>query len=486
MNEIQSILAVLSPNEKRQFVTFLKERNRRKSVKNLELLKLLERGNVKDMDLELYGTSSRSAYAVLVKRLKDTLVEFLANQAFLKESSEEADILKLLLASRTLFEQGVFRVGIKILEKAEKRATYVDNYAILNEIFQTKMQYAYLNPKWEITSIIKAFEANQKLHQRDIHLNMAYAIIKNEMNNPDRESLTNLIERVFKDFSLQINSDLTYKSLYQLMTLTASSAKLQNDFYAISSYMVEIFETMRSKGSVPQKYEYYYLSMLYLMAVTEFRNKKFQASQALLETIRGTLVASKKNYEQVFDEKVNVLQALNELYTGHIEVAEELLMSIKNPSLNWELALLLCLFQQQKFKETYAVFLKLNKSDDWYERKMGWTWVLKKNIIEILLLIELDKLDLVLNRLERFKRRFSKKLVAINEERVLRFIDLVKRYYEHPEQVKNGEFQTEIENSFEFIGREQEDLFVMSFFCWLRSKLENKNLYEVTLEQVEL
>ena len=52
--------------------------------------------------------------------------------------------------------------------------------------------------------------------------------------------------------------------------------------------------------------------------------------------------------------------------------------------------------------------------------------------------------------------------------------------------MKTDEFQHKVENSFEFVGREQEDLFVMSFFAWLKAKVEQQDLYEVTLDMVKL
>ncbi len=79
----------------------------------------------------------------------------------------------------------------------------------------------------------------------------------------------------------------------------------------------------------------------------------------------------------------------------------------------------MCLFQKSDFLSAYEVLKRFAHSDDWYEKKMGWIWVLKKNMIEILALIELDKLDTVLLRTERFKRRFSKQLKQMGEKRVL-------------------------------------------------------------------
>jgi len=484
MSGIIEIFEVLSPKEKKEFATYLKYRNRRKGTKNVALIKLIEAGKTKHLHKELYGTAAKSSYHMLHKRVQDSLIDFMAGKAFEKESSEEMELLKLLLASRILFEQGVVKVAIKILQKAENKAKYIDNYSLLNEIYQTKIQYAYLNPQWHLKTIIDEFEQNQALHQRAMHLNMAYATIKNEIGTLKTGAIHDLIDRVFNDFSLQINKDLTYKSLYQLMVITAKAAKLQNDYYTISPYIIDIFTTMRQKGEVPEKYRYYHLNMLYLMAVTDFRNKRFQASKQRLAEFNAVSQRHGKNYTKVFYERITVLTALNELYTGNIGDAEAILREATSISLNGDLVFLMCLFLQERFSEAYGVFKGLKRSDDWYEKKMGWTWVLKKNIIELLLLVELDRLDLFLNRYERFKRKFNRRLTDVGEQRVLVFLTMIQQFYEHPEQVATKTFEDTVQESFEWIGREQEDIFVMSFFAWLRSKMQRRDLYKVTLEIV--
>ncbi|MGB5943728.1 MAG: hypothetical protein WBG71_12670 [Leeuwenhoekiella sp.] len=68
------------------------------------------------------------------------------------------------------------------------------------------------------------------------------------------------------------------------------------------------------------------------------------------------------------------------------------------------------LFQQNNLSEAYGVIKNLNRSDLWYEQKTDFVWVVQKAIIEILLLIEIDKPDLVESRLKSFDRKFKKRL----------------------------------------------------------------------------
>ena len=76
--------------------------------------------------------------------------------------------------------------------------------------------------------------------------------------------------------------------------------------------------------------------------------------------------------------------------------------------------------------------------------------------------------------------------MAINEHRVVHFIQFVKELYEHPQLVSDTSFKKRIDSSFEFVGRQQEDIFVMSFYAWLKAKLLGVELYDVTLDLVTL
>ncbi|MGX1928274.1 hypothetical protein [Flagellimonas sp. 2504JD4-2] len=486
MNTILNILEVLSPQEKSDFTGYLKKRNRRGDVKNIKLLNLIDSGMTKDLDVLVYGKPAKRAFHALCKRLQDTLVDFVASKSFDEESSEEQEVLKLLLAGRVFFEQQLYKIAFKVLDKAERKAKIIDGYSILNEIYHTKIQYSHLNNNWKLSRLVEDYEKNKALAHQDFQLNMAYARIKTELKQNIEISISELVTKTFSEFHLRINEDLTYKSLYQLMAITATTARLQNDFYTIAPMMIEVFNVLQGKGAVPEKYTYYYLSMLYLMASTEFRNKNFAASKALILEQEAALKDSRKEYSQVFSEKLLVLKALNEVYTANAQEAIRLLSQGSKNDLNKMLVLIMCFFQQSKFTEAYDELKELNRSDDWYEKKMGWTWVVKKNIIEILLLIELDKLDIVLNRFDRFSRSFNKRLQSIGEERVLVFMKLVKAYYENPDEVASERFKERVEHSFDWQGREQEDIFVMSFYAWLKAKMEKQPLYETTLDMVTL
>ncbi|WP_179020898.1 hypothetical protein [Winogradskyella forsetii] len=56
-----------------------------------------------------------------------------------------------------------------------------------------------------------------------------------------------------------------------------------------------------------------------------------------------------------------------------------------------------------------------------------------------------------------------------------------ERYYLKPESVSTEEFKNKLEIAFEWVTIHEEDIFVISFYAWLKSKVENKDLYQTTL-----
>lgn len=484
MNTILALLQALTKEEQQEFQLFLKRKNRRGDTKNLFLLKLLESGKTENLDIALYGKPAKNAYHALCKRLQDSLIDFIASKGLAQESSEELDLLKLLLASRIFFERKQHKVAFKTLEKAEKNAQLIDVHPILNEIYHTKIQYAHLNPRWHLTEIVKAADENMHRLQQESHLNMAYASIKLQLKQEKHKTIDAIISEAFSNFHIEINETMTYKSLFQLMEVTATAAKLQSDYHTIAPFMTTIYDIIRKKGAIADKHRYYHISILNLMALSNFRNKQFDQCQRFIQEMETEMEKGRRAFYNRFVEKLCVLKALRLNYTGKAKEALEVLQLFKGTSLDIALIHLMCLFQQEQFQEAYTKLQLLNHTDDWYEKKTGWQWVLKKGLIEILLLIELDKLDLVLLKVQRFKRRFTKPLKRLGEERVLTFMELILQYYEQPTLGHSDHFKTVVERSFTWIGREKEDVFVMSFYAWLKSKMEGKNLYQTTLELV--
>ena len=485
MNQLIAINSIFSSEEKREFVSFLKKKNRRGDVKNIDLYKMIDSGRLDEPDVQLYGKPSRNSYHALCKRLQDTMIDFVAEQSFASETSEEMQIMKLLLASRIFFEHKLYKPAFKSLEKSERRALELDHYTLLSEIYQTKVQYAHLNPKEDFKSIAGQAERNQLLQQRELRLNIAYASIKQNIRSGS-ESVRSIVESAFNDFGISIDDALTYKSLYQLFQILATTGEIRTDYASILPYAKHIYSIVRKKQEQADKHLYYHIQILLLMAIVSFRNKDFRHSREFCFQMEAEMRKQNRTYYKAFSNDLVLLKALNLNYTGEANTAIQLLQEHANKLPQLQLALVMCLFQQLEYKKAWQALNKLQHSDRYYEKKVGFIWVIQRNIIEILLLIEMDELDLVLSKLKNFQRKQFPRLKDIGQNRAITFIQFVSLYYEDPEQVTSEAFKEKVENSFEWKGSEQEDIFVMSFYAWLKAKMEDRDIYEVTLDLVRM
>lgn len=486
MNTLFQISQILSEENKSEFTGFLRKKNRRGDTKNIELFQLITTGNTKNLDVILYGKPAKNAYHALSKRLHDSLIDFVATKSFQGETSEELDILKLLLASRIFLENKQYKLGYKTLSKAEKKALHLDLYSILTEIYHTKIQYAHTNPDLTIKELIAVSQQNLTLFEREQQLNMAYATIKSKLKSDKPQSINEVIRNAFSDFEIELNQNLSYKSLFQLMSIAFSAAQIQSDFHQIESFMESVYEIVSRKTSPEEKHLYYLIEITLLMANTHFRNRNFNRSMEFSKQMEVHMQKNNRAYFNRFHEKLILIKALNLNYTGQYKQAITHLNSYKSESLDIALSKAMCLFQQNHFQDAYQILKNLTHSDRWYEKKIGWIWVLKKNIIEILLLMELNRLDLVLARLKSFERRFFKRLVQENEVRVIQFIKLIAFAYEQPKEIETSSFRERVQMSFTWKEASQEDVFVMSFYAWLKSKMEKEELYATTLQLVQM
>ncbi|WP_298474670.1 hypothetical protein [uncultured Maribacter sp.] len=485
MNTIIVIITSLSAERRHDFSLWLKNRNRRGDTKNHLLFNYLLKGEVDDLDVKIYGKPAKNAFHALCKRLQDNLLDFLATKSFESETSEELEVLKLIVVSRIFLEQKEYNVGYKTLAKAEKLAGFMDHYSLLNEVYHTKIQYAHCNPSLSLEEVFRASILNMESFQKDFKLNMAYAEIKEKMLTTDSlPVLDSIVEEAFKKFDVSISASLSYKSLYQLMNITSITAKLQRNYYRVTPFIEEAYTLVNAKKTLAYKHLYYHIGILQVMAMVNFRNKNFENSMFFVEKMEEQMKSNNRAYYRRFLGDLNTLKGLNYNYTGKHDKALEVLEKDTSGSLDIQLIKMMCLFQQKRYREAYQIIKKLHHSDVWYEKKVGWIWVLKKSILEILLLIELDQLDLVLLRIKSFRIKFKKKLYQIEENRVLTFLQLALAYYEDPKQVLLDSFKQKVEASFNWKANEKEDIYVMSFYAWLKSKMENKGLYETTLQLV--
>lgn len=139
-------------------------------------------------------------------------------------------------------------------------------------------------------------------------------------------------------------------------------------------------------------------------------------------------------------------------------------------------------FTQGAFGKANRVLMSIKRSDKWCEVKMGREWVLKKNLGEIIIQYELNNEDLALNKIRAVERNFDDLLSEPSYKNVKQYLQLIKYMIEHPEAINSHEFMKQVESRLELTSFENADIQAMSFFAWLKSKMQRRPYYHVLLE----
>ena len=184
MANLNDIILTLSIEDQERFRIYLERKNKRNDTKNVQLFKILVKNELSSKDIcsKLYGSQKKGAYHALRKRLNKSIIDFIANTNLEEEKAIDMQIIKFILVSRTFLLHKQYSVAYKLLDKAEAIAQENYLFPLLNEIYHTKIQYAYAEPSINIDELILKFESNQKNYYLEDQLNIVYAKIRQSIN----------------------------------------------------------------------------------------------------------------------------------------------------------------------------------------------------------------------------------------------------------------------------------------------------------------
>ncbi len=496
MNSLNEIVNLMSIEERKAFKVYLHARNKRNDVQNIRLFKSIETDDINENKIKLNGKKSIDAYHALRKRLYDTLVDFMANRAFEKGTSEQHEVLRLIVVSRLFFEHKLYKAAFKCLAKAEVKALKLDHFSLLNEIYQLQVQFAHFNSAPELGEIIEKYNANSQKMEMEEKLNLGYALLRKELAEIYHKGKVVDFRMLAKDTmaarGISLDDILSFKSLYQILFIANEYASMNSDYGLVEPFTEKSYAFISAKEDKAEGQLYYHIYILYLLANMHFRNRRFAESGLYLEKMHAQMQKQSAKYHSRFVLRYSLLMALNENYTGLWEAALQRAESTLNDAsaksdpvdVN-DLRMCAVILSLQQNDTAVFKHLKLfAHSDTWYEKKMGMDWAIKKSLVEILAHAGFDNVELALSRLKSFKRRYKKYLSDVKETRVFAYAQLVERYLLKPETAGHPNFKREILN-LKGAGT-QDDIFVVSFMAWLIAKADKRPVYEVILEMVEL
>ena len=495
MNDLNSLVNSLSKTEQLRFIDFQKKKNKRKDDKNLLLFKLLLDNNLKDSKSiiqKLYhNKNSNAAYHTLRNRLQKSLLSFITQDVIIYDNQEDIHLIGKLVAARKLLQNGLYDFGVNILKSIEEIAIQEYNFTILNEIYITKIQHAHNLKTIVLENVIEKYENNKRHCLLEEQLNIVYASVRKKLNDliyrGEHFIFSEVIENYLETNHIDIKK-LNLKSLYQLIKLAESSAETTKNFNQTIPFIENSYKAA-SQHKLNSKNIHYHIMINYILANCYFRIKQFSTALHYLNTMHEFMLEDHKRYYKQFQLKYFNLKALINCYTQSLNKAIDIAnqqLNKKHPitesKLNLHLSLITYLILKEDYREANKTFQKLQHSDNWYLKKTNQEWIIKKNIIELIIQIELNNTDVVDYKLINFKRKYFQYLKTNERSHIILFVNAVQQHYFNNEDTL---FINTIAPFFNSQDLTEKDIFIISFYSWLKAKVHKKNTYDTLIKLIQ-
>lgn len=493
MDALATLINLLGDQDKKDFKAFMRKKNKRHDVKNILLFELLNTDDINGLEKLLKKTKSRDSYHALRKRLHDNLLLFLSQKTFESNNSQASEVMRLIVVSRFLLENDVDKTAFKCLVKAEQIATKLEQYNLLNDILLLKINYAHSEASENLEDLTTRFMVNQQHMQREAKLNLAYAFLRQEMREVNLKgkvvNLATLMLGTIRKYQIAVKDLMNYKSIYQILFIANEYAAIHQDYSFIERYIQRIQHFIQGKKKADESHLFYQLHVLYFLANFHLRNRSFEKSAEYLSEMKNQM-EQHRFHESQFYPRHQLLSALNLYFTGRggegtavlMKALEMTTKKTKQEDIE-DLRICLTMFLSLQDDRSCLRHLALfQHTDQWYEKKMGMLWTIRKNLMEVLVHAQFGHIELAVSRLSSFKRRYSGFLTETHEERVLHFASLVEKYFNKPDIVFNPVFQKTAVDLLK--NKEHADIFHICFISWLIAKWEKKSAYQIVLQHL--
>jgi hypothetical protein len=412
------------------------------------------------------------------------------------DTTAASSIMGLLSVSHFLFENNMSETAWFYLLKCEETALKNEQFDLLDNVYNAQIAHANEENAPPILTIIENWKKNKELADQDERANVAKMLIKHNLDKLIKEDETidinKEINHVLEEYKLNEVVFERPRLLYNFLSIVRSSVLSSKDYVSFQPIVMDLYNDMKRKNLFQKKDHFYKLSIEYMICHVLYRSRKFKSCLEFLTIFKESILDHNKSHYQLFWSKYILLFAACKSYDGdHFtssEVLEKELKNVKkidNPEmLDMRLNLAVYQFQQEDYSAAIRSLLQFEHSDTWYIKKMGKEWVMRKNLIELLTQFEKGNVEITMNRITSFKKNHKSILNSPIYSRVRTFLGFVQDCIDKPFWVATREYFDHVDQTLERWPSEKEDLQAMSFYCWLKSKMEQKSYYHVLVETV--
>ena len=475
---------LISSLDQEKSVSFIKSiQNIGSNNQGVELELYLSIRNNKDLK-----ATNQNAYHSNRKRLVKKLIEFIHINQIEDEDSGKSIIDTYLSTAKYLFRNNAEKSAWNLLSKAEDNAQKDEAFEKLNQVYLIQIEFSISRYAPTIESIIKKQEENKVFQQLEERMKIGAKVIESELQKiiltGENEQFDNIINRVSKSLNLTEGILTNPKFAYRFLSMSRNISKAQKAYHQFEPFVIQTYETLIAGNAFKEKHIYYELSILYMICHSLYRVRDFKTLKPYLQSFEKLYNQGNQTIQKQFESKLILLKASSKALNNELEDAISILnQKYESFKVEDEIVLNLNLGLYHFMNKEHKLALKTNQtfghSEKWMEKKLGLEWVMKKQLMEIIIHYDLENLDLVESLIRSFETKFRALLNLPKYITVKPFMGFIKSGLKAQIIDIN-----KIEEVLTQTPKAEEDLQGMIFYAWLKAKVQKKNFYETVLEMM--
>jgi len=495
MDLLLPFLQIFKSKEQTAFRGWLANGNDKRRVVFVKLFDLLLEGTKQPAEIAqiLHKSPSTVQLAKTRSRLRQFAEEFLPGYYLTEDIPADELPRRYLVLAEIALRRNSMELVRHYLEEAELEALKFRKYDVLQSIYRTAIIHARAL-KLDVHEYIKRWKINSRRYAIYSEVLMLLAETEYAVDQwrlfgiPfDAEEVLNRIEQI--DLDREEANDPAI--LYAIARLVRA-AILPSKYYRKLHRVAERFHHRLEKaGQFREGDREYKIGFLYMLSHVYFRIRSFELAEQMLKELTQQFAPGEFIKHPLYT-KVYSLETQLFSYTRRAALSSvRLERVIEQPSkfadsherLNMQLNLSVAWFHQTNFKRADEVLRGISGSRDKLIRHYGTEWLYKKDMIQAIVLFELTEFEQARYKLAQMRTAYEPFLNQPYYQRALRFMNVVLVMMDNPGIERTPAFHEQVKSAGLAFG-DKEDLQAITFYCWLKSKMDGLPYYEVLMTRL--
>lgn len=443
---------------------------------------------------ELYGSDNLNAYHTLRKRLTKHVHEFVYTRSVETDIDKKEKVHMLVKSARFLLSRSKVTAAQKVLSQAKKMASSNSYYTQLLEVFNTEVQHAdelgldheKLVEEW------RSAESLAEVQQRTDLVHSLLRIKLREARSTGRtEGLDKLVRSQIDALGIEVTDDLPVKVFYKILTMIRMAIIASKQYHQFEPLIEHSYKLLERDGRWEKGDKEVKIGFSYMLAQTKYRLGKLEEALTWLNEMGKFLHNAPLRLRYEYEGRYLMLKGSVLMFKGDRRGAYEVLQAVEerpetriNDQLNIRLNRAIFYVLTKEHKKAKQVLRQLELTDRECEKHMGKEWRFKKDLLEVMVFVDLDSPELALSRLAYIQTHYADFFQHERFRRAGDFIRLIKKSIQRPELLQSKAFAEALDKEVEKLPVNQEDIQAVTFYCWLTARMKGVDYYDHLISTV--